>query len=132
MSRTRNSVLRFLIVAAGLAAACGGPTGTARAQSPTFSAPSQGNLADKVGIDQKLNQQVPLDVTFKDETGREVKLGEYFGKRPVILMMPFYRCAGTCVLETEGMIKVANAVNPSIGKDYSVVIVSLDPRETPD
>ena len=46
--------------------------------------------------------------------------------------MPFYRCAGTCILEMEGFIRVANALEPTIGKDYEVVVVSLDPRETPD
>ena len=89
-------------------------------------------MADKVGIDQKLDQQVPMDVEFKDDAGKTVKIGDYFGKRPVILVMPFFRCAGTCILEMEGMIKVANAINPSIGKDYEVVVVSLDPRETPE
>jgi len=104
----------------------------ARAQSAGFSAPSQGSLADKVGIDQKLDQPVPQDISFKDETGKDVKVADYFGKRPVIIIMPFYRCAGTCILEMEGFIRSANAVNPSIGKDYDVVVVSLDPRETPD
>ncbi|HLJ54316.1 MAG TPA: SCO family protein [Chthonomonadaceae bacterium] len=87
---------------------------------------------DRVGIDQKLDQQVPLDVAFKDESGHDVKLGDYFGKHPVILVMPFYRCAGTCILEMDGLIKVANAVNYNMGKDYEIVVVSLDPRETPD
>ena len=102
------------------------------AQGVSFSAPSQGSLADKVGIDQKLDQQAPLDTTFNDESGKPVKLGDYFGKQPVILVMPFYRCAGTCTLEMDGLVRVANAVNPTIGKDYQVVVVSIDPRETPE
>jgi protein SCO1/2 len=121
------TIAAALIISIALNPACCG------AQGATFSAPSQGVLADKVGIDQKLDQQAPLDATFTDEAGKPVKLGDYFGKHPVILAMPFYRCAGTCTLEMDGLIKVANAINPtSIGKDYEVVVVSIDPRETPD
>jgi protein SCO1/2 len=101
----------------------------AAAQGPVTSPPVQ---ADRVGIDQKLSQQVPLNTMFKDEAGKDVKLADYFGKHPVVLVMPFYRCAGTCILEMEGLIKVANGVNLTMGKDYEVVVVSLDPRETPE
>lgn len=104
----------------------------AHAQGASFSAPAQGGIADKVGIDQKLDQQVPLDIVFKDEAGKDVRLGDYYKDRPVILVMPFYRCAGTCILEMEGLIKACNSINSTMGKDYHVVVVSLDPRETPD
>ena len=130
-SRTRFTVIRSLAIAASLiiCAASGGRPAHAQGVS---SAAAAGTVADRVGIDQKLNQQTPLDVPFKDEAGKDIKIGDYFGKRPVVLVMPFYRCAGTCVLEMEGLVRVANAVNPSIGKDYDVVVVSLDPRETPE
>src|SRR5437660_515601 len=82
-----------------------------RAQGVSYSPPAQGDLADKVGIDQKLDKQVPFDVAFKDETGKDVKIGDYFGKHPVIFVMPFYRCAGTCILEMEGLMRVSNALN---------------------
>lgn len=128
----KKSTNLWVIASATIATAlcCSGPI--AMAQPSGFSAPSQGNLTDKVGIDQKLGGQVPLDTSFKDEAGKDVKLRDYFGKHPVIIIMPFYRCAGTCILEMEGLIKCANAVNPTIGKDYDVVVVSLDPRETPE
>ena len=120
----RATCIALSVAILGLSAQSG-----AWAQGATFSPPPQG---DRVGIDQKLNQQAPLDTTFKDETGKEVQLGSYFGRRPIVLVMPFYRCAGTCTLEMDGLIKVANAVNPSIGKEYDIVVVSIDPRETPD
>src|SRR5262249_41643163 len=80
------------------------------AQGLSFSPPSQGGLADKVGIDQRLGQLVPRDIELKDETGKSVRVGDYFGKRPVILVMPFFKCAGTCILEMEGFVRVANAI----------------------
>ena len=129
---TKNGLFHSLKIAAIAMSASVMPVSLAAAQGLSFNAPSQGGLADKVGIDQKLNQQAPLDTVFTDETGKVVRLADYFNKRPVILVMPFYRCAGTCVLEMEGLIKVANALNMSIGKEYDVVVVSLDPREKPD
>lgn len=129
MSQTsKRAIWSLVITTCILASGLTIPT-TASAQTAVAGAPVQ---ADRVGIDQKLGQQVPLDATFKDETGKVVKLADYFGKHPVILVMPFYRCAGTCILEMEGLVKVANGVNLSIGKDYEVVVVSLDPRETPE
>jgi protein SCO1/2 len=122
---------RVFAAAASLVVCSLAPLGPALAQG-TFSAPSRGDLTNRVSIEQYLNKQVPLDVPFKDEAGRDVKVGDYFGKRPVIIIMPFYRCAGTCILEMEGLIRVANALNHTIGKDYEVVVVSLDPRETPE
>ncbi len=121
-----------LATAAGFLFACLSVPTDLMAQGVSTPTPAQGGAADRVGIDQKLNEQVPLDTMFKDETGKDVKLSEYFDKRPVIIVMPFYRCAGTCLLEIEGLIRVTNALNHSIGKDYQVVVVSLDPRETPE
>jgi len=129
MSAKKVQLISSLVLAAVLAAVGVTMQSSADAQGLSFSPPAQGGLVDKVGIDQKLDQRVALDVPFKDETGKDVKLGDYFGKRPVILVMPFYRCAGTCTLEMDGLIKVANALNVSVGKEYEVVVVSIDPRE---
>lgn len=132
MSRKTVSMLGALAVMTSCVGFGAVMPSTSLAQGLGGNASSRADLAEKVGIDQKLNQQVPLDVAFKDDTGKDVKIGDYFGKRPVVLVMPFYRCAGTCILEMEGLMRVANAVNHTIGKDYEVVVVSLDPRETPD
>ena len=102
MSDKRLSALRALAIAAGLVfAGLSVPAGSL-AQGVSTPTPAQGGATDRVGIDQKLNEQVPLDTLFKDDAGKDVKLSDYFGKRPVILVMPFYRCAGTCILEMEG------------------------------
>ena len=127
-----SMVFRGLALGAALLVTAALQQSPALGQGLSFSPASQGGLADKVGIDQRLNQRVPQDIEFKDEAGKAVKVADYFGKRPVILVMPFFRCAGTCILEMEGFIHVANAIEPSIGKDYEVLVVSLDPRETPE
>lgn len=83
-----------------------------------------------VVINQLLDSQTPLDDTFRDENNREVKFGDYLGKRPAILVMPFYRCAGACTLELDGLAKALNTIRFDAGKEYDVIVVSIDPSET--
>ena len=92
------------------------------------------DIASQVGLDQKLNAQVPLDTVFRDETGKNVPLRAYFGKRPVVLVMPFYKCPGICTLELEGMVKAFRDrdMNFKLGQDFDAVTVSINPKETPD
>jgi len=89
------------------------------------------DLGKQVGLDQKLNAQVPLDVTFRDETGATVPLRKYFGTKPVVLVLPFYTCPGICALELDGMVKAFRGMDLTMGKDYQVVTISINPRETP-
>lgn len=85
-----------------------------------------------VNIRQKLNSQIPLGLVFKDETGREVKLGQYFdGKRPVILALVYYECPMLCTQILNGMVRAARVLPFTAGKDYEVVVISFDARETP-
>jgi len=89
------------------------------------------NSDANIGIDQKLDAQVPLDLEFTDQTGKKVKMGDYFGSKPVVLALPFYRCAGMCTLEMDGMAKAFNAISSlAVGKDFNAVTVSIDPKET--
>src|SRR5437016_10807579 len=85
-----------------------------------------------VGIDQKLNEQIPLDAVFKDEQGRAVKLGEFFGKKPVVLSLVYYTCPMLCTQVLNGMLSSFRQVSFNIGDQYEVVTVSFDPRETPE
>jgi protein SCO1/2 len=89
----------------------------------------QANGNPDVGIDQKLDAQAPLDTVFTDENGKSVKLGTFFGKRPVVLLMPFYKCAGMCTLEIDGLVKACNAIQFTAGKEFDVVVLSIDPKE---
>ncbi len=94
---------------------------------------SQGTnpLVDKnVWIEQRLGAQTPQDVLFTDETGKQIKFGSYFGKRPAIMIMPFYRCAGACTLELDGLTKALNTIRFEAGKEFDVIVVSIDSRET--
>jgi protein SCO1/2 len=84
-----------------------------------------------VRIDQKLGNQVPLDLVFRDEHGRRVRLGEYFGTRPVILVLAYYRCPMLCTQVLNGLVHSLWEVGLDMGDDFEVVTVSFDPRETP-
>jgi len=90
------------------------------------------DVLKQVGIEQHLNAQIPLDLKFRDESGREVKLADYFGKKPVVLSMVYYECPMLCGEVLNGEASVFSALKFDIGKEYEVVTVSFDPTETPD
>ena len=83
-----------------------------------------------VGIDQRLNNQVPLDLKFRDETGQTVTLGSYFGRKPVILSLVYYTCPMLCTMAENGLLNALRDVKFNIGEQYQVVTVSIDPTET--
>jgi protein SCO1/2 len=89
------------------------------------------DVLKKVGIDQKLDAQVPLDLEFVDENGVSAPLSKYFGQRPVVLTLVQYRCPRLCTQVLSGFLKVSQALPQTIGKDYDVLTVSFDDRETP-
>lgn len=113
--------------------------GQLRAQGPQGLAPADAGqpagakpgILTKVGIDQKLNQQVPLDLAFVDETGRDVRLGEYFGKRPVILALVYYECPMLCTQVLNGLVGSLGVLTFDVGREFDVVAVSINPREGP-
>ncbi len=84
-----------------------------------------------VGIDQKLNQQVPLDIPFRDENGSTVRLGDYFGQRPVILSLVYYECPMLCTTSLNGLDQSLKELKFNLGTDFNVVTVSFDPTEQP-
>jgi protein SCO1/2 len=85
-----------------------------------------------VGIQQNLNQQIPLDVTFRDETGKAVHLGDYIGKKPVILSLVYYRCPMLCNELLVGLESALKAVKFDVGKEFDVLTVSFAPKDTPE
>ncbi len=89
-------------------------------------------LLDKVYVHQRLNNQIPLNQTFHDETGATVKLGDYFGKRPVLLAIVYYSCPMLCSEELNGMVGALEMVKFRPGKDFDIVAVSIDPSEGPE
>ncbi len=88
-------------------------------------------LLQKVSFDQKLGAQLPLDLKFRDEYGRTVALGDYFGKKPVILSLVYYQCPMLCTQVLNGMVSAFLPLSFSAGREFEVVTVSFDARETP-
>jgi len=87
---------------------------------------------DGVGIDQRLHEQVPLNLTFKDEQGKTVKLGDYFHQdRPVILNLVYFQCPMLCTEVLNGLTSALKVIKFVPGDQFEVVTVSIDPRETP-
>jgi protein SCO1/2 len=86
----------------------------------------------EVGFDQHLNQALPLDTTFTDENGRPVHVGDYFGERPVVLAFVYYGCPMLCLQSLTSLASTLSVLSQEPGKDFEVVNVSIDPRETPE
>jgi protein SCO1/2 len=84
----------------------------------------------QVGIDQKLNEQLPLDIVLRNENGEPVKLGNYFGKKPVIISLVYYECPMLCTQVLNGMVSSFKVLSFKAGDEFEVVTVSFDPRET--
>ena len=89
-------------------------------------------VLQKVGVAQHLNQQLPLDASFVDENGKAVKLGDYFGKHPAVLSLVYYTCPMLCSEELDGITSSLEMVKLTPGKDFEVVVVSIDPSDTPE
>ena len=85
----------------------------------------------EIGFDQNLDQYVPLDVPFRDESGRTVRLADYFGSRPVVLVFAYYDCPMLCTQVINGLSTALNILSLAPGKDFEIVTVSFNPRDTP-
>jgi protein SCO1/2 len=90
------------------------------------------DVLKKATIVQKLNTQIPLDGQFVDETGKAVRMGDYFGNRPAILSLVYYNCPMLCSEELDGLVGALEMVKFTPGKDFDVIVVSIDPSETPE
>jgi len=88
-------------------------------------------LLKEVGVDQRLNEPIPLDLEFKDEHGAVVPLRQYFGSKPVILSLVYYNCPMLCTQVLNGLERSLKELSLTLGKDYTVVTVSIDPTERP-
>jgi protein SCO1/2 len=107
-------------------------------QSRPLSVPPPGKAASEqipvlkeIGIDQKLNAQVPADLEFTDEKGATVKLGQYLGARPVVLAIVYYGCPMLCTQVLNGLAGSLQGMSLREGREFEVVVVSFDPSETP-
>jgi protein SCO1/2 len=135
--RTLRAVLALLAVLAFagrdprlLAQMTGAPAPGYR-QSPGIPAATMPPPLREIGFDQHLDQRVPLDVELTDESGRTVRLGEYFGRRPVVLAFVYYECPMLCTQVLSSLTSSLKLLSLSAGEDFDVVTVSFDARETP-
>jgi protein SCO1 len=99
--------------------------------APASNPNSTPSILRDVGIDQKLNDQIPLDLVFRDESGSTVHLGEYFGQKPVILVLAYYDCPMLCTLVLNGLVHSLKEMKFDVGQQFEVVTVSIDPTEKP-
>ena len=118
-----------------------GLAGAAHAQVSSYGDKSEGNnrgdelpqVLKQVQVTQKLNAQLPLDAQFVDDTGKTVKLGQYFdGKHPAVISLVYYNCPILCSEELDGLVSSLMMVDLKPGKDFQVVMISIDPSETPE
>jgi len=84
-----------------------------------------------VAIEQRLDRPLPLDLPFRDESGRTVHLSDYFGKRPVVLVLAYYNCPMLCTQVLNGLLSSLRVLTFDAGREFEVVTVSFDPRDTP-
>jgi protein SCO1 len=109
----------------------GWDTGLAPTQGPVQNIAVRPDLLKDVGIDQKLNQSLPLDLIFRDEHGHPVALRQFFGQKPVILTLVYYSCPMLCTQVLNGVLDSIKQLSLNLGKDFTVVTVSIDPTERP-
>lgn len=123
------SIAIVLSVCAG--AAFAQPSSPKYVPPPGKAASEQIPMLKEVGIDQKLEQQIPLDLAFVDEQSQDVKIGQYFGARPVVLALVYYECPMLCTQVLHGLVGSLEGIAFKAGKEFEVVVVSFDPGETP-
>lgn len=132
MSEARPIFGRFSLVIAGLL--LGALTGSAQT-IPSNVGPTAATMPPalvNVGFEPPLNGQMPLDTAFRDETGRTVQLGEYFGQKPVVLAFVYYSCPMLCDQVEQGIVGSLRMLSFNPSRDYEVVFISFDSRETPE
>jgi protein SCO1/2 len=121
------SVVRLLFVLALLASSAWGQMNNGVMSPPANTRPPR---LENVGIEQHLDAQVPRDLAFRDDTGATVKLGDYFGHKPLILNLVYYNCTMLCGEALAGLASAMRLVKFDVGNEFDVVTVSFDPRET--
>lgn len=120
------SGLFALLLAAGAVGAQAVPSATGPA------AQNRPAVLQNVGFEPQLNAHLPLDLAFRDETGRDVQLRQYFTQKPVLLALVYYGCPMLCNQTEQGVVGALRMLSFNPGRDYEVVFVSFDPRESPD
>jgi len=126
-----HCLMASLLVLGCAAAAYAQPSRPLLVPPPGKAATDRIPMLREVGVDQKLDQQIPLDLTFTDYTGKDVKLADYFKTRPVVLVLVYYECPMLCTQVLSGLVGSLEGLHFNAAKEFDVVVVSFDPGETP-
>ncbi|MBL8139674.1 MAG: SCO family protein [Acidobacteria bacterium] len=133
MVKILSSVGRLGAVALAVAMTAGGASAQKLPNVPTpgEAASTQSNLLKEIQFEQRLDAQVPLDLLFRDETGRAVALKDVFGPRPVILALVYYECPMLCSQVLSGLTSALDVLDFNVGTEFDVVAISFNPKEGP-
>ena len=118
--------MNFRFSAAMLLAFTGISAVSAGAQQATTPA-----ILSKVGITQNLSAQIPPDLLFRDEAGKSVRIGDFFGQKPIVLSLVYFDCPALCTEVLNGELRTMKAISLDLGKDFEAVTVSFEPKDTP-
>jgi len=121
-------IIATSLVCASLPAITQGMPDAASAGTPSGQLPP---ILKNVRYEQKLDSQIPLNLTFRDESGKQVRLDDYFGRKPVVLILAYYRCPMLCSQVLAGATHAFRQLPFRIGQQFNVLTISFDPRETP-
>jgi protein SCO1 len=102
------------------------------AAAPARAEDTRPHAVRDVGFDQRLGETLPLDAVLRDETGRSVRLGDYFGRRPVVISLAYYGCPMLCTLSLNGVASALKTLSFDAGREFEVVTISFEPKETPE
>lgn len=131
MRRFAVTPLAAALVLTGVVSALAQPSAPGLRPDPAAPANQTPPALQQVRFDQKLDARLPLDAAFKDEAGRDVRLGDYFGTRPVVLAFVYYECPMLCTQILNGLVSGLGVLDQTAGKEFDVVAISFDARETP-
>jgi protein SCO1/2 len=123
-----SAVVCASLLAMGTRAYAQNPAGLAEPGDPASARPG---ILSKIAIDQRIGHQVPPDIPFVDEKGQPVKIGDFFGKRPVVLALVYYECPMLCTQVLNGLVSALGVLNFDAGREFDVVAVSFNPKEGP-
>lgn len=136
MRRAYFIVVGIALLAAGMTRSAAALPGVSQAMAP---GQEQQRAADalaplqNVGITQRLGESVPMDLVFRDESGKDVRLGDLFGaKKPIVMVMTYYECPMLCTVVLNSMVKAFRPMNLNVGEDFDVITVSFNPKDTPE
>jgi protein SCO1/2 len=119
--------MKFRFYALVLVALAGVAASSASAQQLTTPA-----ILNRVSITQNLNAQIPPDLVFRDETGNSVRIGDFFGQKPILLSLVYFDCPALCTEVLNGELRTMKAISLDLGKDFEAVTVSFEPKDTPE